>query len=311
MGRLLTVASPKLCLSAFLVGGLLYSTAAFSLGAAKPENNFAPPSFDVPREIKTISPETNAKAIRVITWNIDRGSHLDTITSALEKDPGDLELLQEVDMNAHRSGGLDVAAELAKRLHLNMSYGIEFEELSQEGKGQAFIGQATLTRLPIRRSRVLRFQHQSTFWKPHAWMPSSIPLMQRRLGNRIALVSDLEFAGHLLVVYNAHLESRSGGKIQNEQIDEMLADLKQYPPGTTAILGGDLNTKYFPSTVLHKLENEGFHSCMGERIQRTHTIMMALDWIFARGPVVLNKGAVRSDVKGSDHYPIYAEMRAE
>ncbi|RDJ93250.1 hypothetical protein B4Q13_23145, partial [Lacticaseibacillus rhamnosus] len=86
---------------------------------------------------------------------------------------------------------LDVAAELARRLHLNLSYGIEFEELSQEHGHPAYIGQATLSRIPIRKSRILRFQTQSDFWKPHSWIPSSIPLMQRRLGNRIALVTEL------------------------------------------------------------------------------------------------------------------------
>jgi endonuclease/exonuclease/phosphatase family metal-dependent hydrolase len=191
-----------------------------------------------------------------------------------------------------------------------MSYGIEFEELSQSKNADAFIGQATLTRLPIRRSRVLRFARQSGFWKPHSWLPSSLPFMQRRLGSRIALVTDLEFNGKLLVVYNAHLESRSMGLIQAAQLDEILADLKEYPPNTAAIIGGDLNSKYFPSIFLRKLEREGFRSALGEQVRRTHKIAMALDWIFARGPLQWQDGAVRRDIKGSDHYPIYAQLSA-
>jgi endonuclease/exonuclease/phosphatase family metal-dependent hydrolase len=142
-------------------------------------------------------------------------------------------------------------------------------------------------------------------------MPSSLPLMQRRLGSRIALVTELDFAGGLLVVYNVHLENRSMGRIQWAQLDEILADLKQYPANTAAIIGGDLNTKYFASRYLTELENEGFHSCTGERIQRTHTIAMALDWIFARGPVKLEEGKVRKDLSGSDHYPVCARLMAE
>jgi endonuclease/exonuclease/phosphatase (EEP) superfamily protein YafD len=110
------------------------------------------------------------------------------------------------------------------------------------------------------------------------------------------------------VVYNAHLESRSMGLIQAAQLDEMLADLKTYPPGTAAILGGDLNSKYFPSNLLHRLENDGFHSALGERIERTHAIAMALDWIFERGPFEWSGGSVRRDLKGSDHYPLYATL---
>jgi endonuclease/exonuclease/phosphatase family metal-dependent hydrolase len=93
------------------------------------------------------------------------------------------------------------------------------------------------------------------------------------------------------------------------QLDEILADLKsRYPPDTSAIIGGDLNTKYFPSMFLHKLEREGFHSATGKRIERSHTIAMALDWIFMRGPMQWESGAVRRDWKGSDHYPVSAEL---
>ncbi len=254
---------------------------------------------------------TVPESVRVASWNIDHGSGIDTISSALKNNPADLYLFQEVDRNAARSGQKDVAAELGKRLGMHVAYAVEFEELSQERGSKAFIGQATLTSLPILRSRVLHFQKQSNFWKPHAWLPSSLPLMQRRIGGRVALITELEFAGHPLVVYNAHLESRSTGPIQTAQLDEMLADLEHYPAGTATILGGDLNTKYFPSIYLHKLERLGFHSATGERIERTHTIAMALDWLFARGPVKLDSGAVRRDIKGSDHYPVYARLTAE
>ena len=268
------------------------------------------PAFNTARQI-TVTPSNRAfKSIRVVSWNIDRGGQLDTIASELEHDPADLCLLQEVDWNTARAGNVDEGEQLARRLRLNLSYAIEFEELSQEHGGPAFIGQATLTHLPIRNARVLRFKRQSGFWKPRGWLPSSLPLMQRRLGNRIALVTELQFAGRPLIVYNLHLESRSMGRIQTAQLDEVLADLRQYPPATAAIIGGDLNSKYFPSIYLHKLEREGFRSAIGERIERTHTIAMALDWIFVRGAIKIDNGAVRKDFKGSDHYPVYASLHA-
>jgi endonuclease/exonuclease/phosphatase (EEP) superfamily protein YafD len=229
-------------------------------------------------------------------------------------------LLQEVDFHSRRAGERDVAAELANRLRLNGAYAIEFEELSQEKGRPAYIGQATLTRLPfasdrsgtpaITTARVLRFERQSGFWRPRVWIPSSVPFLQRRVGDRIALVTELELAGKTLVVYNAHLESRSAGAIQNRQLEEILQDSKRYPPATSIIIGGDLNTKYFPSTFLHKLEAAGFRSALGERIERTHTIMMALDWLFVKGSVRLIDGTVRRDIKGSDHFPVYATVAA-
>lgn len=291
-----------------LAAALVYVYAESPLPGATPD--LAPPSFNAPREIIAFPSDGRLRSIRIATWNIERGVELQRIAPELQQNAADLLMLQEVDWNAVRSGRLDVAKELADRLRMNVSYAIEFEELSQERGGKAFIGQATLTRLPIRASRVLRFEKQSGFWKPHDWIPSSIPLLQRRLGSRMALVTELEFAGRPLVVYNAHLESRSLGVLQSEQLDEMLADLKRYPTDRPVIIGGDLNTKYFPSSFLHKLERAGFHNATGERIERTHQVMMTLDWILARG-VKIEDGTVRRDLKGSDHYPVYAELVAE
>jgi endonuclease/exonuclease/phosphatase family metal-dependent hydrolase len=273
--------------------------------------------FYTPREETFVPSVDNSKAIRVVSWNIDRGTQLPVIGDELSRNAADLYLLQEVDSNTRRGANLDESAELARRLNVDLSYAVEFEELSQEHENRqdpapAYTGQATLTRLPMRHSRILRFQRQSGFWKPHSWIPSSVPLLQRRMGNRIALVTDLEFAGRLLVVYNLHLESRSMGRIQAEQVDEVLADLKKhYPPNTAVILAGDLNSKYLPSIFLHKLEREGFRSATGERIERTHAIAMALDWIFVRGPIRIENGRVRREFRGSDHYPVYAEIVAQ
>lgn len=279
-----------------------------------------PSKFDRIRSLHTVDATASLTSIRVMTWNIDHGSDLEKIAGEMSHHPADLCLLQEVDLYTKRAGEQDVATELAKRLRMNGAYGIEFEELSQENGRPAYIGQTTLTRLPfadnavtmppVAASRVLRFERQSGFWKPRIWIPSGVPLLQRRLGNRIALVTELEFGGKMLVVYNAHLESRSAGAIQGHQIEEILEDSKRYPSGTAILVGGDLNTKYFPSTFLHKLEAAGFRSAFGERIERTHRIMMSLDWLFVRGPLHLVDGSVGRDVAGSDHFPVYATILA-
>jgi endonuclease/exonuclease/phosphatase family metal-dependent hydrolase len=266
---------------------------------------------NTPRIVRHIPGDGQTKSIRIMTWNIDHGSHLDEITEELRKSQAQLCLLQEVDWNAARSGLKDVAFELADRLGMNAAYGVEFEELSQEKNGAAYIGQATLTRLPLGETRVLRFKRQSGFWQPHSWLPSSVPMMQRRLGSRIALVTELQFGGKPLVVYNPHLESRSMGSIQMAQLDEILADLERYPAGTSAVIAGDINSKYFPSVFLRKLEKAGFHSALERRIERTHRIAMALDWIFVRGPLALEEGAVERAARGSDHYPVRVRMKTE
>lgn len=266
-------------------------------------------SFDKPRFIGRAPTHDQRGTLRVVSWNIDRGQKLARIASELAANPADLIVLQEVDWNAARSARTDVAAELAQRLGCNGVYGIEFEELGQEdASGRAFIGQATLSCLPLQSARVLRFKTQSDFWRPRAWLPSGLPLMQRRNGSRIALVAEYRFAGQLLVVYNVHLESRSAGFIQMAQIDEIVRDSARYPARSALMIIGDFNTKYLPSLFLHRLERSGFRSVLGNRIERTHTIAMTLDWIFFKGPLRAVAGRVRRDLQGSDHYALYADL---
>jgi len=101
--------------------------------------------------------------LRVICWNIERGIHFDPIRIALSgpenfdqilaegKDPkakpltsdqlkvvrqqlailqpADLLILNEVDYGVTRTDYRDVARDLAKTLHMNYAYGVEFLEL--------------------------------------------------------------------------------------------------------------------------------------------------------------------------------------
>jgi endonuclease/exonuclease/phosphatase family metal-dependent hydrolase len=250
--------------------------------------------------------------LRVICWNINGGRDLGKVKKALQGEPADLLILQEVDRGTSRTGHADIPEQLATGLDLNAAFGIEFEELSQEkdadreaGRG-AYTGQATLSRFPLRRSRVLRFTHQSSFWQPQPWLPSSVGLFQRRLGGRMALITEHDANGHLLVVYNVHYESRNYGHIQMEQLEETLADMKQYPKNTAFILAGDLNSKYFPHIFRDKLVAQGFQSVTGNEVPRTHLLIGALDWIWLSGPLRTKQGRVRHDINGSDHLPLEA-----
>jgi endonuclease/exonuclease/phosphatase family metal-dependent hydrolase len=247
-------------------------------------------------------------ALRVTSWNIDRGERLERIIATLKEESPDLCLLQEVDQHDKRSGDRDIAKELAEKLDYNYSFGVAFQELGQSVDGRpAYQGQATLSRWPIAKSRILRFHRQSSWWKPHAWIPDTA-FFQRRLGGRIALVTEIAISKRLVVIYNVHFESRSGGAIQTEQLNEVLADLAQYPEGTAAIIGGDFNSKYHPYRLLHSLEGKGFHSVLGDRVERTHVLVGYLDWIFYRGPWRVAQGTVIRGSHASDHDPVMAAL---
>ncbi len=222
----------------------------------------------------------------------------------------DLCIFQEVDLGARRSGGIDVARKLAETFQMNYVFAPEFEELSQgTPENPAYHGQALLTKLPIRSSRMLRFTHQSGFWKPRHLLNSSLPLWQRREGGRIALITELDNGGKPLVVYDLHLESRGNDQLRLAQLEEVLADAQRYPPETSVIIAGDLNTKPPRSALVPRLRQAGYRNAFGDRHVRTHLIIGALDFVFVRGPIELGEANVVRGVDGSDHFPITVAVR--
>jgi endonuclease/exonuclease/phosphatase family metal-dependent hydrolase len=276
------------------------------------EENASTEAFQIPVSGSFSKAVPHGKTLRLLSWNIDRGYEFDGVVKLIRDKQPDVCLLQEVDLHAQRTKGRDVAHDMAETLGYNYSFGTEFQELSQSVDGQpAYHGQATLSRWPIVTSRIIRFQRQSSWWKPHGGIPN-LAFFQRRLGGRIALVTDLSVNGMPVVVYNLHLESRSGGAIQSAQLNEVLDDLKEnYPPGTPAVIGGDLNSKYHPSSVRHYLQKQGFQSVLGDRLARTHVLIGYLDWIFYRGPWKVEDGTVVRGSHASDHDPIVAELTAK
>jgi endonuclease/exonuclease/phosphatase family metal-dependent hydrolase len=99
------------------------------------------------------------RSVKLLSWNIERGTRFSTMRESVERTAAELLLLQEVDLNARRSGGHNIAEDLARSLGLNYIFAAEFEELSQStGRSPAYHGQAILTSLPMQASRIVRFQ---------------------------------------------------------------------------------------------------------------------------------------------------------
>ena len=138
---------------------------------------------------------------------------------------------------------------------------------------------------------------------------SSLPLLQRREGGRIALVNELDRKGTTLVIYNLHLESRGSENGRLAQLNEVLADAQRYPATTPVIIAGDFNTKGRHSPMIPRIREAGYRSCFGDRRPRTHIIIGALDWVFVRGPVECGDAEVRRDFHASDHFAITADLK--
>jgi len=249
-------------------------------------------------------------SIRVVDWNIDRGLRLSGIIEFLASAKADLLILQEVDLNARRTHRLNVAREIAQKLQMNYVFGCEFQELTQGSRtSPAYHGQATLSPWPLSNPRILRFQRQSDFWRPRWFIPEMQPF-QERIGGRMALVSEINFAGQPLVTYNLHLESRGDHSLRCSQLQECLNDVHQYESAVPIVLAGDLNLDISRTTAGSDISRAQFRNAFADQRVRTTPPRSlfdrgsVIDWIFTRGSIRAMQPQVHNSVSASDHYPL-------
>ena len=250
-----------------------------------------------------------SSSVKVVCWNINRGLQLPRIIEFLSRSKADILLLQEADLNARRTHHLNIAREIAKKLQLNYVFGREFQELTQGTRHfPAYHGQATLSRWPLSNARILRFQQQSNFWKPHWFLPEIEPF-QERLGGRLALVADANVGEKIIVTYNLHLESRGDDRIRGAQMIETLQDAKRYRADAAVVLAGDLNMDASAGDVAQAIRRADFQDAFTNQHSPTTAKSFfvdgrVIDWIFSRGSLRSDTPRVHSSVSGSDHYPL-------
>jgi endonuclease/exonuclease/phosphatase family metal-dependent hydrolase len=250
------------------------------------------------------------KSLRIVDWNIERGQQLQDVTDFLVGVNADILILQEVDLNARRTHRLNIAETIARKLEMNYVFGREFQELVQGSKDSpAYHGQATLSKWPISKPRLIRFSRQSSFWQPRWFLPKIEPF-QERLGGRIALVAQVNVAGRKFVTYNLHLESRGSDALRISQMGEVLADATGCDIDCPVIVAGDLNMDASKGAVALQLAGARFQDAVASpRIPTTPARGLfegrrPIDWAFIRGPLRASSGQVYGRVKASDHYPI-------
>jgi len=250
------------------------------------------------------------ESFRIVDWNIERGQKFSPVVEFLKKSKADLIFLQEVDLNARRTHHLDVAREIAKALQMNFVFGTEFQELTQGSKqSPAYQGQATLSPWPINNARLIRFQNQTNFWKPHWYLPRVEPF-QERLGGRIALVADVEVSGQTLTTFNLHLESRENDMLRLQQLNEVLAASKTTRNSASAIIAGDLNLNAGEGQAAAALKDAGFQDAVGLPGTRTRPARgvfdegRSIDWIFLSSDLKPSDGQIHKTIRASDHFPI-------
>lgn len=248
-------------------------------------------------------------SVRVVDWNIDRGLKLRGVIEFLAGAKADIILLQEADSNARRTHHINVAREIAQKLQMNYIFGREFQELAQGSKASpAYHGQATLSRWPLSNSRIIRFQKQSSFWRPHWFLPD-VPPFQERLGGRLVLVSEVNVAGKTVVTYNLHLESRGDDLLRRSQLEDALDDAQRYSSNVPILFSGDFNLDLSSGPAATAISHAHFQDAFSDQhVPTTPGSFLEhgriIDWIFTRGPVRASQTQVHRSVSASDHYPL-------
>ncbi len=254
-------------------------------------------------------------AVRIVTWNVNRGQQLNEVIEFLAGASADLILLQEADLNALRTHGRNVAQEIARALEMHYVFGCEFEELSQEQNGtRAYHGQATLSRFPLLSSRIFRFQRQSSFWRPRWFIPRIKPF-QRRLGGRMALISHIKLPDRELVLYNVHLESRGDDGLRCSQLSELLDDASQHAPDIQVVVGGDFNADLRQASFVSSIGKSGLSNPFANISNMLTTVpsrfnpSRTIDWILTKGRLIASDIELYDSVRASDHYPLALTLR--
>jgi endonuclease/exonuclease/phosphatase family metal-dependent hydrolase len=207
------------------------------------------------------------------------------LEQAAELSRADIIVLNEVDWGLKRTNYRNVARELAAALQMNYAFGVEFVEVDPltlgtetlEGETSAdkaamiehlavdksrtlgLHGTAILSRFPLNRTRMVRFNKQGHDWyldekdgisklekgkrKGAKLVFGEKILREVRRGGRMMLIADISdprIPGGTLTVVATHLEAKAKPSERVEQLEEVLSEIKNIDH--PVILAGDMNT---------------------------------------------------------------------
>lgn len=188
--------------------------------------------------------------LRVASWNIQRGIHLDHIKRYLSEHEhlrhADVILLNEVDIGMARSRNRDVSAELAEHLGFHCVFGNSYVCLDygdpRDGRlgapgdnAQSLHGNAILSRFPLLRAE--SFSLAISKDKFHS--------SEKRLGHKKALWAEVETPLGPLPVVAVHLDAYTSAASRGAQMEDVLRTVQGRGLADRVLLGGDLNTNTY------------------------------------------------------------------
>lgn len=211
-------------------------------------------------------PPAAADRLRVVAWNIQRGSRLAELQDALRSEPtlsaADVVLLSEVDSGMGRSGNRNIARELAGALGMHYAFTVSYlvlgDDFLENPDGTpntlALAGAAILSRWPL--GRIINAELPELRDKFSS-------RREKRLGSKRALLAEVLLPEGPLWCAGCHLDSNASPSQRALQLDALL---EQTATLGRVILGGDWNTTTYDASgplplmrdLLHKLLVTGF-----------------------------------------------------
>jgi endonuclease/exonuclease/phosphatase family metal-dependent hydrolase len=278
-------------------------------------------------------------SLRIMTWNIERGYHPESIIHEIQNHHPDIVCLQEVDWGNKRTQKMDILKTIAQKTGMVGVFGIEFYEIGSPYRspsiaGGGVHGNAVLSR--ITPEDCFRIELPNYYdWESPPEKRMKPALKEARRGNRFALCVDISLQGKSFTICSTHMEDKYTN-IQNrfEQFKAIQGYLERKSTNHSAhIIAGDFNTLETPLTrvLFHKntpngekfpffkseceiwkkdlLPGTGYKdpfSCRDWTFKKTFLYKEKLDWIAAKNCTIKDHGV--GQFQHSDHRPLWIEI---
>jgi endonuclease/exonuclease/phosphatase family metal-dependent hydrolase len=189
-----------------------------------------------------------ARPFKAVAWNIERGKHLDSVLQVLKNHPqlkdADFYFLTEVDWGMARTDNRNVTAELGEALGLHAYFAPSYYNFTKghgterhlSGKNEYGLhGKAMLSRAPLENLHVVSMPNAT----------DKLNSKEARLGEKRALVGDLNLDRARLRVVCAHLDAYSSPQARAIQLKHALRTSGDVD---RVLIAGDWNTNTINSS---------------------------------------------------------------
>ncbi len=181
-----------------------------------------------------------------MSWNIKGGCRLKRVVELIRKQEPTVVALQEVDKNLEKTGGLDIAKEIAETLGFNFLFAPGYRIPQKTGVGE--MGNALLFKHPLQR-------RETCFLSPEIEYEGSGETEPRNV-----LKAELKIGGKTWSFLTTHLAVSTGfefNKTKQVQLNTLLKVVNRSSP--PLVLMGDLNSPP-QSRVVKKIEKVLFNA---------------------------------------------------